>query len=166
MVIFWITLLVLSPQSAEGEDDPGCDRVKTSEHGSLLVRRERGRRASDICLGELRLLDPVTNKVFCLDKETDEENEFLQCEEIPSTTSTITTSLITTPTTAIISSKTTPTKATTITTLSTSTTPALLWTTATTTITSTTTSSTSTTTSPTSSKTSSTSLSQLLKTKT
>ena len=166
MVIFWVTLLVLWSQS-EGEDDPGCDRVKTSEHGSLLVRRERGRVASsDICLGELRLMDPVTNKVFCLDKETDEENEFLQCEEIPSTTSTITTSLITTPTTAIISSKTTPTKATTITTLSTSTTPALLWTTATTTITSTTTSSTSTTTSPTSSKTSSTSLSQLLKTKT
>ena len=74
MVIFWITLLVLWPQS-EGEDDLGCDRVKTSEHGSLLVRR--GRLAIDQCLGELRLLDPVTNKVFCLDKETDEENEFL-----------------------------------------------------------------------------------------
>ena len=84
MVIFWITSLLVFLPLSEGEDDLGCERVMTSEHGSLLVRR--GTVTSDICLGELRLHDPVTNKVFCLDRE--EGEELLVCEENPSTTST------------------------------------------------------------------------------
>ena len=83
MVAFFMTLLVLWPLN-NGDDDLTCDRVMTSEHGVLLVRR--GTVTSDICLGELRLHDPVTNKIFCLDRE--EGEELLECEENPSTLST------------------------------------------------------------------------------
>ena len=35
-VIFWITSLLVFWPLSEGEDDLGCDRVMTSEHGVLL----------------------------------------------------------------------------------------------------------------------------------
>ena len=102
-----MTLLSLCSLN-HGDDDLACDKVMTSKHGSLLARRGRSTVTSDQCLGELRLHDPVTNKVFCLDKEG-EENEFLECEERSTTQPEITTTSASSPKTSISTLKPTTT---------------------------------------------------------
>ena len=114
-LILWTTLFSLCSLS-HGDDDLACDKVMTSEHGALEARRGGDQVTSDICLGELRLHDPVTGKVFCLDREGGEE--FLECGE-DSTSTTTSTMTTTTPKSTTITTKTTTMTITTTTTITT-----------------------------------------------
>ena len=114
LLVVTFTILCVGP--SEGEELP-CPRVQTSGHGLLDAFRveDEGPRHKKKCLGELRLLDPVTMGTWCLAKGGG-RTETLECADrgghirggngsdsdttTSTTTSTSTTTTTTTTTTA------------------------------------------------------------------
>ena len=100
--MFCITLLIFALSApCGGQDELACDKVVTSDHGTLLVMREKDGSSlhGDKCLGKLRLHDPVTDESFCLAREGERE-EVLDCESTTTSTTTTTTSTTITTTTS------------------------------------------------------------------
>ena len=109
LLVFTFTILCvwLSEGDRGGEEIP-CPKVQTSGHGLLNAFRveDENLHHKEKCLGELRLLDPVTSDTWCLSvSRSGGRTETLECADSggnidsDTTTSTTTTTTRTTTTT-------------------------------------------------------------------